>query len=136
MNIWAQLHYPKFSAGPKTVGGSKHHATIERLFPLPLELHFEVSLLRPSTEDPGLTSFRPALGDLRDDAGGVARDGLGEVAIGCVVGVEAEVDVRVLCGEDGGEVDLRGAQSVRHRTGSGIAHPQPRVRLQLTCTRT
>ena len=77
-----------------------------------------------------------ALGDLRDDAGGVARDGLGEVAIGCVVGVEAEVDVRVLCGEDGGEVDLRGAQSVRHRTGSGIAHPQPRVRPQHTCTRT
>ena len=65
-----------------------------------------------------------ALGDLCDDAGGVARDGLGEVAIGCVVGVEAEVDVRVLCGEDGGEVDLRGAQSVRHRTTSAPATPR------------
>ena len=40
MNIWVRLYYLKFSAGPKTVGGSKRHATIEHLFPLPLELHF------------------------------------------------------------------------------------------------
>ena len=43
-----------------------------------------------------------AVRDLGDGALGVVRDGSEEVAGGGVVGVEAEVDLRVLLGEDGG----------------------------------
>lgn len=48
----------RVSSSLKTAGGSEHRAKIEHLFPIPLELHFEVCSLRPSTKNPAFTSFR------------------------------------------------------------------------------
>lgn len=54
--IWNRL-VERLSTGLKLVEGSEPHATITQLFPIPLELIYEVRLHAHYTKDPALTLF-------------------------------------------------------------------------------